>query len=147
LLAGPLAELKARLDASLRVAAWGAVATLASVVALLFFCVAFFTWLAQQYGPITAGLVLGGIFLLITLITGVICMAVRRKRVKTRVKEASAGSTWWQDPALLLTGLQIARMIGVRRLVPIAIIGGIAAGLLGGQKPSGTRPKQARTSR
>jgi hypothetical protein len=37
-------------------------------------------------------------------------------------------------------------MIGVRRLVPIAIIGGIAAGILSGQKQSGNRPKQERAS-
>lgn len=141
MLAGPLAELKARLDVSLRAAAWGAVAALAGVVAMLFFCIALFAWLAQQYGSITAGLVIGGIFLLITLTTGVVCMTVRRKRVKTRASEAAAGSNCWQDPALLLTGLQIARMIGVRRLLPIAIVGGIAAGLLSSQKSSKIRSK------
>ena len=108
---------------------------------MLFFCIALFAWLAQQYGSITAGLVIGGIFLLITLTTGVVCMTVRRKRVKTRASEAAAGSNCWQDPALLLTGLQIARMIGVRRLLPIAIVGGIAAGLLSSQKSSKIRSK------
>ena len=68
-------------------------------------------------------------------------MAVRRKRVKTRAREATASSNWWQDPALLLTGLQIVRIIGVRRLLPIAIVGGIAAGLLSGQKSVKIRSK------
>ena len=64
MLAGPLAELKARLDVSLRAAAWGAVAALAD----------------RSYD------------------------------------------------------LQIVRMIGIRRLLPIAILGGIAAGLPSSQK-------------
>ena len=146
-LAGPIADLKARLSVSLRAAAWAAIAALAGAVAVLFFCIALFAWLAQQYGSITAGLMLSGIFLLIALATGVTCMAIRRKRVKSRAREAAAGSNWWQDPALLLAGLQIARMIGVRRLVPIAIVGGIAVGLLSGQKSSRIRPKQERASR
>ncbi|MBF8254011.1 MAG: hypothetical protein HW373_706 [Deltaproteobacteria bacterium] len=147
MLAGPIADFKARLNVSLRAAAWGAVAALAGAVAVLFFCIAVFAWLAQQYGSITAGLVLGGIFLLITLTTGVTCIAIRRKRVISRAREAATGSKWWQDPALLLAGLQIARMIGVRRLVPIAIVGGIAAGLFSGQKPGRIRPEQERASR
>jgi len=140
-LAGPLADFKARLNVSLRAATWGAITALAGAVAILFFCIALFTWLAQQYGSITAGLVLGGIFLLIMLTAGVTCMAIRRKRVKLRAREAAAGSNWWQDPALVLTALQITRMIGVRRLVPIAIVGGIAMGLLSSQKPTRIRPK------
>ena len=147
MLAGPLADFKARVNVALRTAAWAAVAAFAGAVAVLFFCVALFAWLAQQYGSITSGLVLGGIFLLLALITGVICMAVRRKRTRTQARQAAAGSNWWQDPALLLAGLQIVRMIGVRRIVPIAIIGGIAAGILSGQKPNGIRPKRERTTR
>ena len=146
MLAGPLADFKARLNVSLRATAWGAVAALAGAVAVLFFCIALFAWLAQKYGSIMAGLVLGGIFLLIMLTTGITCMAIRRKRVRLRVREATSGSNWWQDPALVLTALQIARMIGVRRLVPIAIVGGIAAGLLSGKKPNGSRVKQERAS-
>ncbi len=145
MLAGPLADFKARFNVALRTAAWAAVAALAGAVAVLFFCIALFAWLAQQYGSITAGLVLGGIFLLIALIIGVICMAVRQKRARTQARQAAASSNWWQDPALMLAGLQIVRMIGVRRLVPIAIIGGIAAGILSSQKPNGIRPKQKRT--
>lgn len=147
MLAGPLADFKARFNLSLRAAAWGAVAALAGAVAMLFFCISLFAWLAQQYGSITAGLVLGGIFLLIMLTTGITCIMIRRKRLRSQAREAATGSKWWQDPALVLTGLEITRMIGVRRLVPIAIVGGIAAGLLAGQKPNKLRPKQERASR
>ena len=41
------------------------------------------------------------------------------------------------DPLLLATGIQIVRAIGVKRLIPILAIGGLALGLMASRSQAG----------
>jgi hypothetical protein len=64
--------------------------------------------------------------------------------VKVRAKETekSALQTALADPMLVATGIQLIRAIGIKKLIPILAVGGLALGLLasrdrvGGEAPA-----------
>jgi hypothetical protein len=126
---GPLNDLKSRLQAALTIGAWGGAALIAAVIAAAFFCVALFLWLAREYDAITAALVLGAVFLLVAAVPAVICLVLRRHQPRAALPQHQ----WWQEPAVLLAGLEVVRIVGARRLLPIAIMGGLIAGLVSGR--------------
>ena len=68
---------------------------------------------------------------MVTLIAAISYM-VRKRQVKARVEQTakSAAQTALADPMLVTAGLQIVRAIGVKKLIPILAVGGIALGLL-----------------
>jgi hypothetical protein len=108
----------------------GAVA-LALFITLSFLCAAAFVYMLQQYGLIEACLTGAGIFLVVAIIAA-ICYSVRKERVEARAAEAtkSAVHTALADPMLVAAGIQIVRAIGIKKLVPILAVGGLALGLL-----------------
>jgi hypothetical protein len=111
---------------------WGLIAVLAATVALVFLLIAAFVWLADRYDSLTAGLVLGGIFVLIALIALMVCLVTRRRNIdRARLELAarnSAGANWL-DPKLLGVGFQIGQSIGWRKLAALAAVGLLTAGL------------------
>jgi hypothetical protein len=125
---------QARAGVSLQVLIWAVVATVASVVALVFLLVAAFVWLADRYDSLTAGLVLAGIFVVVALVALVACLVVRRRNMtRARLELADRSASWLDpkllDPKLLGIGFQIGQAIGWRRLVSLAAVGVIAAGV------------------
>ena len=124
--------LKAQARAGLtpQVAIWGVIAAVAVVIALVFFLIAAFIWLADRYTPLTAGLVLGGIFLLVALIALMACLVVRSRNMeRARLELAARSSTNFLDPKLMAMGFQVGQAIGWRRLASLAAVGLLAAGL------------------
>jgi preprotein translocase subunit Sec61beta len=123
---------QARTGFSPQVAVWAAIAVVAAVVAAVFLLVAAFIWLAQRYDSLTAGLVLGGVFIVVALIAFLACLITRRSNVtRARLELASRDSagTGFLDPKLLGVGLQIAQAIGWRRIIALAAVGVLAAAL------------------
>jgi len=115
-----------------QVAVWAAVAVVAAIVAAVFLLVAAFIWLAQRYDALTAGLVLGGVFVLVALIAFLVCLITRRRNVtRARLELAARDSagTGFLDPRLLGVGLQIGQAIGWRRIIALAAVGVLAAAL------------------
>jgi hypothetical protein len=114
-----------------QVVVWAVIAAVASTVALVFLLIAAFVWLADRYGSLTAGLVLGGVFIVIALIAIVACLIARRRNMeRARLELAARGSdTSWLDPKVLAMGFQIGQAIGWRRLASLAAVGLLAAGL------------------
>ena len=58
---------------------------------------------------------------------------VRKNRVKARRRQETAKSavhTALADPMLVAAGLQLIRAIGIKRLIPILAVGGLALGFL-----------------
>jgi hypothetical protein len=54
-------------------------------------------------------------------------------RTRARIaaeRAAKAAPSMLADPMLIATGLQIVRAIGVKRLLPILAIGGVALGIM-----------------
>jgi hypothetical protein len=83
-----------------------------------------------------------GIFFVVTLIAAGTYMLRKRQleaRAAARAKAAasSAASSMLADPAMLVTGIQIVRALGIKRLIPILAIGGIALGVMAGRSQAG----------
>jgi hypothetical protein len=121
---------QARSGATPAVIVWGMVIAVAAVTAFIFLCVAAYDWLALQTGSVIAGLIMAGIFVLIALIGLIVC-ALLRKRARARaILERTARAhapSWLLDPRLLAAAVQIGREIGWQRIVPVALLGFMAA--------------------
>jgi len=114
------------------VAVWAVMAAVASMVALVFLLIAAFVWLADRYDSLTAGLVLGGVFIVIALIAVIACLVTRRRnmeRARLELAARNSASASWLDPKLLGVGFQIGQAIGWRKLAALAAVGLLAAGL------------------
>jgi hypothetical protein len=103
-------------------------------IALAFLCAAAFVYVLQTYGLLQACLAGAGVFFAVTVIAA-ICYLVRARRIK-RIQARAAehkksplhGAL--ADPMLVATALQLVRAIGVKRLIPILAVGGLALGFL-----------------
>lgn len=122
--------IQARSGATPAVIAWIAIVAFAALTAFIFLCVTAFEWLALQFGSVFAGLIMAGIFVLIALF-GLIVSAVLRKRAKQRALLARAARahapSWLLDPRIMSAAVQIGRDIGWQRIVPVALLGFMAA--------------------
>jgi hypothetical protein len=124
-------DFKDSVATSVRLTSLAAAIAVALFITIAFLCAAAFVYVLQTYGVIQACLAGAAIFFVVTLIVAV-CYAVRNRRVKTRVAETtkSAMHSALADPMLVATGIQLVRAIGIKRLVPILAIGGLALGIL-----------------
>src|SRR5229473_7420089 len=123
-------DFKESAGSALRLTSLAAAAALALFVTTSFLCAAAFMFMLQKYGPIEACLTGAGIFFVVTLIAAV-CYMVRKKQ-KARVEEnaKSAVQTALADPMLVAVGIQVIRAIGIKKLIPILAVGGLALGFL-----------------
>lgn len=106
------------------------IAALAAVTAFAFLCVAAYAWLASHYGSVYAALIVAGFFILIAVIAVLLAAMVRRRAreraILERAAHAHAGS-WLLDPRMLTTAVQVGRSLGWQRLVPVVLVGFLAA--------------------
>src|SRR5438552_15162945 len=116
---------------ALRLTSLAAAAALALFVTTSFLCAAAFVFVLEQYGPVQACLTGAAIFFVITMIAAISYM-VRKNQVRVRAEQAakSAAHTLLADPMLVAAGIQIVRAIGIKKLIPILAVGGLALGLL-----------------
>jgi uncharacterized membrane protein (DUF485 family) len=116
---------------SARLASLAAAIALTLFIALAFLCAAAFVYVLQTYGLIQACLAGAGVFFAVTVIAA-ICYVARAKRIKARAAErrTSPLQSALADPMLVATALQLVRAIGVKRLIPILAVGGLALGFL-----------------
>jgi hypothetical protein len=121
---------QARSGISVQVLLWLAIAVIAATAAFAFLFVAAFLWLAHRYGGVTAGVLLGGGFLLIAAIAVLAGVMTRHgNRQRARLQLAAARQANWLDPKLLAVGFQIGQAIGWRKLVSLAAVAVLAAGV------------------
>jgi hypothetical protein len=126
---------------ALRLTSLAATAAATLFIAICFLCAAAFVYVLQNYGLIEACLTGAAVFLVVTLIAAV-TYTVRKNRIKTRAKESakenakSAMQTALADPMLVATGIQLIRAIGIKKLIPILAVGGLALGLLASRNHS-----------
>ena len=110
---------------------WVAIIFLASLTAFAFLCVAAYQWLSLQVDAVIAGLIMAGIFVLIALLAAFAgAMGRRRARERAileRAARAHAASSWLLDPKILGVALQAGRTLGWERIIPIALLGFLAA--------------------
>ena len=130
-------EFKDSTGTALRLTSLAAAAAVALFVTTSFLCAAAFMFVLQKYGPVYACLTGAGIFFVVTMIAAISYMVGKRQirtRVKVTAKSAetakSAAQTMLGDPMLVAAGLQVVRAIGIKKLIPILAVGGLALGFL-----------------
>jgi hypothetical protein len=106
-------------------------AAFALFITTAFLCAAAFLFVLQHYGPIEACLAGAAVFFVVTLLAaGSYMVRKRQLRLRAEQEAKAAAHSLLADPAMLAIGIQLVRAIGVKRLVPLLAIGGVALGLL-----------------
>jgi purine-cytosine permease-like protein len=122
---------------TLRLTSLAAAAAIALLVTIAFLCAAAFVFVQQNYGTMEACLSGAAIFFVVALIAAGWYM-VRKRQARTRAERAakSAARSMLADPMVVAAGLQVVRAIGVKRLIPILAVGGLALGFLASRNAS-----------
>jgi hypothetical protein len=127
-------DFKNSASSTLRLTSLAAAAAMALLITAAFLCAAAFVFVLQNYGPVQACLTGAGFFFVVTLIAAG-CYMVRKKQIEARAELAakmakSTAQTVLSDPMLVAAGIQVIRAIGVKKLIPILAVGGLALGFL-----------------
>jgi hypothetical protein len=128
-------EVKASTGAAVRQISLALVAAVALFITTSFLCAAAFVVVLDKYGLVQACLAGAGLFFIVALIAAG-SYIVRKRQIEARaaqqaaLRAKSAAHSLLADPVLVATGLQIVRAIGVKRLIPILAVGGLALGIL-----------------
>lgn len=124
-------DFKASTGTAVRLTSLAAAVALALFVTTSFLCAAAFMFVLEQYGPVQACLAGALIFFAVTLIA-VACYVVHKRRNAMRAEQAakSTAQAMLADPMLIAVGIQVVRAIGIRKLIPILAVGGLALGFL-----------------
>lgn len=129
-------DLKTSTGEGLRMSSLLMLAGLTGLIAIGFGCAAIFIAILQSYGAIAACLAIAGIFL---VIAGIIAQiyASKQKRARERAAAAAAraaaraaASAPLIDPMMVATGIQVARAVGLKKLVPLLALVGVAVGYM-----------------
>jgi hypothetical protein len=138
-------DFKESTGSALRLTSLAGAVALALFITTSFLCAAAFVFVLERYGLVQACLAGAGVFFIVTMIAAV-CYIVRRNQaearaalVKARAAETarSAVQTALADPMLVAAGIQAIRAIGIKKLIPILAVGGLALGLLASRGASG----------
>jgi hypothetical protein len=127
---------------AVRLTAFGLVVAVSLFAVICFLSAAAFMFVLSREGAVVACFAGGGVFLAIAVLAGVFYALKERqerRQLEKAAREAAASakstaSTLFSDPAVLAIGLQLVRIIGARRMVPLLAIGGLALGLLASQR-------------
>jgi Ni,Fe-hydrogenase III large subunit len=127
-------DFKESTGTALRLTSLAAAMALALFITISFLCAAAFVYVLENYGLIQACLTGAAVFFIVALIAG-ISYTVRKNRIRKRAKETketakSAVHSALADPMLVAAGLQVIRAIGIKKLIPILAVGGLALGFL-----------------
>jgi hypothetical protein len=124
-------SLQARSGVTPALFVWLAIIAVALLAAFVFLCVAGYVWLSLQLGAVFAGLAMAAVFLLIALIGAVVSAVTRRRAqeraILERAARAKASTSWLLDPKILGVALQAGRTLGWQRIIPVVLLGFLAA--------------------
>ena len=135
-------DFKESTGSALRLTSLAAAAAMALLVATAFLCAAAFVFVLQNYGPVQACLAGAAIFFVLTMIAAG-CYMMRKRQIEARAEQAaraakSTAQTMLSDPAMVAVGIQVIRAIGIKRLIPILAVGGLALGFLASRASAGS---------
>jgi uncharacterized membrane protein YbhN (UPF0104 family) len=127
-------DIKDSTTTTLQLSTIAVVIAFAALIAIAFLCAAAFVAVLEAYGPIWACLAGAAVFFIVAMFA-VAVYAIRKSRAARRAAERQerqkpAAYAALADPTVMAIGLQVARTVGMKRLVPVLAIGGIALGLL-----------------
>jgi hypothetical protein len=124
-------DFKESTGTALRLTSLAAAAAIALFVTTAFLCAAAFILVLEKYGPVEACFTGAAIFFVVTLIAAGSYMARKRQiRLRAQAVARSAAQTMLADPMVVAAGLQIVRAIGIKKLIPLLALGGLALGLM-----------------
>ena len=128
-------DFKTNTSTTLRLSGLVIINIVALLIAGAFLCAAGFIAISREYGSIYACLAGAALFLVVALIVLAI-HGEQKRRAEARRKEAAkrASQSILTDPALLATGLQLVRVVGIKRLLPVVVLGGLALGLMASRR-------------
>ncbi len=131
-------DIRTSAGTAVRQTSLAAIAAICLLITTAFLCAAAFIAVLNRYGPVEACFAGAAIFFVCTLIAAGIYM-VRKRQIEARAaaRAKAAAHSLLADPALLATGIQLVRLVGVKRLVPILAIGGLALGLMASRSHAG----------
>ena len=107
-----------------------AVAGIVALLAFIFLCVTGYVWLSIELGPVFGGLAMAGVFLLIGVLSAVASALARDRTRHQAIVERAAraqGARALIDPKVLSIAMQAGRALGWQRLIPLALLGFLAA--------------------
>jgi hypothetical protein len=139
-------DIRERLDAVLKTAVWSIVAASAFAIMMGFLCAALFVWSSDRYGTIAGCLILSGFFLVVLILALIPVILLRQRQAeRAALRAQSAAHAILRDPAMLSTGLQVAKALGFKRAAPLVMLAAFVTGLmlsrsLKGSKNSMDRP-------
>jgi len=128
-------DFKESTGSALRLTSLAVAAALALFVTTAFLCAAVFVAVLDKYGLVQACLAGAAVFFVVTLLAAASYM-VRKRQIERRLEARAAATaksavhSALADPMLMAAGLQVIRAIGVKKLIPILAVGGLALGFL-----------------
>ena len=108
----------------------GVIIMAALLIAFAFLCVAAYAWLTAQFGAIFASLIMAGVFAVIAVVAAIVCASARRRAREQAILARAARAhspSWLFDPKVLGAAVEAGRTIGWQRIVPVALLGFLAA--------------------
>jgi hypothetical protein len=131
-------DLRISTGTAVRQTSLAAMAAICLFITTAFLCAAAFIAVLHHYGPVEACFAGAAIFFVVTLIAAGTYM-VRKRQIEARAaaRAKAAANSLLTDPAMLVTGIQIVRALGVKRLIPILAVGGLALGLMASRSQAG----------
>ncbi|HEY0235125.1 MAG TPA: hypothetical protein VGC86_08750 [Afipia sp.] len=130
---------------AVRLTSLAATAAIFLFITVGFLCAAAFVFVLERYGLLYACLSGAGVFFVAALIA-LTFYAARKNRLpppKPPEEEKSALQSALSDPMVLAMGLQVVRTVGIKRLIPLVAIAGVALGFLSQRQRSGEPPKDS----
>src|SRR5262245_11491194 len=123
-------RIRAKTGLSSGVFVWALIALLCGIVTFVFVLVTAYVWLADRYEPLIAALILSGVFLLTTLIAALASIWTHNRNIaRAKLELAVRQSTPWLDPRLMAGALQASRAVGGPKLLALAAVAFVAAGI------------------
>ncbi len=123
-------DVKNALSAAAQTSGVVAASVFTAFVTLCFLCAAAFVFVLDRYGLIMACLCGAGVFFVVTLFLLVWLDALKRRAARPKEVAKSAMQTAIADPMVIAAGLQLVRVVGIKRMIPLVALGGLALGLL-----------------
>lgn len=125
-----ISELTSPLKDALKLAGWGVAAAVPAGLSFAFFVYAAFVWAERNYGTLEAALLLGAVFLAVACLVVAAAMIMRRRAAQRPPPRPTV--RWLTDPAVLTAGVELVRLIGLRRIIPAVALGAVIFGALDG---------------
>ena len=122
-------QAEARTGLSLGLLVWASLSGLFAGLTFTFVLLGAFIWLAERYRPLTAALVLGAFFLVVTILALIRCLRLRRRTIeRAELALAARRNTALVDRNLLGAVVRLGQSVGWRRAAPLLAAAVLVAG-------------------